>query len=134
MEKKIKQHRGQTLSWVNPLRVVLGFIYFSVVRVNLSNLTQLHGFFFIRIQQCYIIEQACSHKYFSTPNVCSFLFTRQRPTYWLTTGWGWIFPRCIDLQILENLVTAIDQIAPRGSCKPCWLTSQQIWRLRPILW
>lgn len=39
---------------------------------------------FICIQQCYIIEQACSHKYFSTPNVRSFLFIHQRPAYWLT--------------------------------------------------
>lgn len=43
-KKEIKQHMVQTLSGVPPLRVVIGFIQGSVVRVNLSNLTQLHDF------------------------------------------------------------------------------------------
>lgn len=43
-KKRNKQHMVQTLSGVPPLRVVIGFIQGSVVRVNLSNLTQLHDF------------------------------------------------------------------------------------------
>lgn len=43
-KKEIKQYMVQTLSGVPPLRVVIGFIQGSVVRVNLSNLTQLHDF------------------------------------------------------------------------------------------
>lgn len=43
-KRRNKQHMVQTLSGVPPLRVVIGFIQGSVVRVNLSNLTQLHDF------------------------------------------------------------------------------------------